>query len=450
MATRDTYTKVHEEWKDRPDETTPVMAADLEHIEQGIKDAADKRALKEIYDDNAINLGRKGKTTVGYHSTAEGYDTISSGYASHTEGFETTASGDESHAEGIGTKATGTTSHAEGYYTEASGAYSHTEGERTIADGGYSHAEGYETLATANCSHAEGRTSKAVSNSSHAEGDGTLASGERSHAEGFETIASAQECHAEGYSSKAISRYSHAEGYSCVAGSYSYLDSNCSHAEGHETIAQGIACHAEGYNTVAGENPSATGAHAEGYHTTATNNYSHAEGNNSQAVGVCSHAEGEGTVAGGQAQHVQGKYNVYDSNNQYAHIVGGGTSEERKNIHTLDWAGNAYFAGDVTNGAGNSLNSLKSDIDNLQTIAEGGAIAKVFDTKEDLDTWLAIEGNPDTLSVGQNIYIKAADTPDYWWDGTGLQVLETDKVEIESMTYDETMAILNAAAEEVA
>lgn len=31
-----------------------------------------------------------------------------------------------------------------------------------------------------------------------------------------------------------------------------------------------------------------------------------------------------------------------------AHIVGGGTSDtDRKNIHTLDWAGNAWFAGEV-------------------------------------------------------------------------------------------------------
>lgn len=56
MATRDTYTKVHDDWKDRPDKSTAVYATDLEHIEQGIKDAADKRALKEIYDDDHIKL----------------------------------------------------------------------------------------------------------------------------------------------------------------------------------------------------------------------------------------------------------------------------------------------------------------------------------------------------------------------------------------------------------
>lgn len=64
--------------------------------------------------------------------------------------------------------------------------------------------------------------------------------------------------------------------------------------------------------------------------------------------------------------------------------------------------------------------------------------AKVFNTKDDLDTWLAVDGNPETLKVGQNIYIKAEDTPDYWWDGTGLQPLETEKVNLDGyLTEDD-------------
>ena len=44
---------------------------------------------------------------------------------------------------------------------------------------------------------------------------------------------------------------------------------------------------------------------------------------------------------------MQGKYNVEDTENKYAHIVGGGTEGARKNIHTIDWDGNAWFAGNV-------------------------------------------------------------------------------------------------------
>ena len=59
-------------------------------------------------------------------------------------------------------------------------------------------------------------------------------------------------------------------------------------------------------------------------------------------------ALGEGSIAGSKYQLVQGKYNDPDYNNVYAHIVGGGEAPDlRKNIYTLDWEGNAEFAGTV-------------------------------------------------------------------------------------------------------
>ena len=113
-----------------------------------------------------------------------------------------------------------------------------------------------------------------------------------------------------------------------------------------------------------GESVEASGkySHVEGFGTTASGNCSHTEGNNTKASGGYSHAEGNSTKASGYAQHVQGKYNVIDENNKYAHIVGGGTSEnKRKNIHTLDWDGNAEYAGDVAatvNGEKVSMSTL--------------------------------------------------------------------------------------------
>lgn len=71
------------------------------------------------------------------------------------------------------------------------------------------------------------------------------------------------------------------------------------------------------------------------------------QGNNVAASGASAHAEGIETKASSAAQHVQGKYNVEDSAGKYAHIVGGGTNSARKNIHTLDWSGNADYAGNV-------------------------------------------------------------------------------------------------------
>ena len=88
-------------------------------------------------------------------------------------------------------------------------------------------------------------------------------------------------------------------------------------------------------------------AFVEGWETHASGDHSHAEGYYSIAAGRYSHAEGQGTIATKDYQHVQGKYNL-DGN--YAHIVGNGTSSKRSNAHTLDWDGNAWFAGSVYSG----------------------------------------------------------------------------------------------------
>ena len=89
-------------------------------------------------------------------------------------------------------------------------------------------------------------------------------------------------------------------------------------------------------------------SHAEGSLATASGNCSHAEGNTTVASGSGAHAEGSHTIASGEHSHAQGKFNVEDSQSKYAHIVGNGTNESaRSNAHTLDWDGNAWFAGNV-------------------------------------------------------------------------------------------------------
>lgn len=117
-----------------------------------------------------------------------------------------------------------------------------------------------------------------------------------------------------------------------------------SFAEGQGTTASGDISHAEGENTTASGNTS----HAEGHFTTASGFFSHAEGAETIASGYASHAEGANTKASSSNQHVQGKFNIEDSSDIYAHIVGNGTAETaRSNAHTLDWKGNAWFAGTI-------------------------------------------------------------------------------------------------------
>lgn len=131
-----------------------------------------------------------------------------------------------------------------------------------------------------------------------------------------------------------IGNWSVAEGSGTTASGY------ISHAEGDFTTASETASHAEGSETTASGK---LGSHAEGYLTTASGYYSHAEGNETIASGWGAHASGHGTQADSDFQFVMGKYNVIDSNNVYALIIGGGNSSNRKNILAVDWNGNIHL-----------------------------------------------------------------------------------------------------------
>ena len=142
-----------------------------------------------------------------------------------------------------------------------------------------------------------------------------------------------------------VGQGSSAIGYNVIA------SGNYSHAEGYDTTASGESSHAEGSWTIA----SAGYSHAEGNSTTASSYCAHAEGNSTTASGTSSHAEGNGTLASSKYQHVQGQYNIEDKANKYAHIVGNGKKDKstnfkevRANAHTLDWEGNAWYAGKLS------------------------------------------------------------------------------------------------------
>ena len=295
-------------------------------------------------------------TSGGTASHSEGYCNIANDLGSHAEGRNTTASGEASHAEGRNTKAIGINSHAEGHYTEANGGYTHAEGSYSKANGNFSHAEGDHTEANGSVSHSEGINTQARGAYSHSEGQDSVATGVSSHAEGHITSATGDYSHAEGKSNTASDEASHAEGKSNTAsGAYS-------HAEGNQNEATGLTSHAEGYIT------KATGdySHAENHKTQSIGMFSHAEGYETIANGKYSHSQGLRTIATGNSQCVDGKYNIEDTEDKYAHITGGGTSDtKRANIHTLDWEGNAWFAGGITVGADNKEVAFKEDLKGL-------------------------------------------------------------------------------------
>lgn len=248
-----------------------------------------------------------------------------------------------------------------------------------IGDNAY--AEGYNTKALGKYSHTEGNDTQAISENCHAEGHGTTASGDSAHAEGENTTASGQGSHAEGGSTKAEGDYSHAEGIETTASGIWG-----SHAEGRQTIASGQRSHAEG-------NMSESSGIA-----------SHAEGHITLASGRNSHAEGANTIANGFAQHVQGRYNIEDTSTGgkfddgvYAHIVGNGSYENPSNAHTLDWDGNAWFAGDVYVGGTNQ--------------SEGNKLA----TETYVNTKVAdiVESAPETLNTLNELAAALGDDPNF-------------------------------------
>lgn len=133
---------------------------------------------------------------------------------------------------------------------------------------------------------------------------------------------------------------------------------------GNHSVTLGYGCTASGTCSV-----------SLGNYTEASGTSSFAHGHNSMASGSYSFAEGFVTKASSESQHVQGRYNIEDTENVYAHIVGNGTGEmERSNAHTLDWDGNAWYAGDIK-ADGNMILSSNQYGDELPA---AGVVGRIF------------------------------------------------------------------------
>ena len=88
--------------------------------------------------------------------------------------------------------------------------------------------------------------------------------------------------------------------------------------------------------------------YAEGRSNTVDGVFGHAEGYKCKANGAFSHAQNYGTIASGEAQTAIGKYNIEDTDNAYAFIVGKGSSTTRANAMTVAWNGNTVISGTLT------------------------------------------------------------------------------------------------------
>ena len=242
-----------------------------------------------------------------------------------------------------------------------------TVGERSVAlgnnveaSGRWSFATGNSTIASAGNAHAEGGGTIAMGGQSHAEGGGTVAAGVNSHAEGYYSITTGEGSHAEGVS-VAVGNYAHTEG-TALYGSIIKLTGSANATTYSYTVNSGYTFtpyigEAIVYNNIV----ALVTAIDEINHTLTLSvtfgdvlNNTTVKFMHGYATGIAAHTEGRATIAASDRQHVQGSYNVIDSNNVYADIVGNGIAgEERSNAYALTWTGDGKYAGNIYVGCNN-------------------------------------------------------------------------------------------------
>lgn len=304
------------------------------------------------------------------------------GGASHVEGGLNAAVGTLSHAEGMLSIAIGSCSHAEGQGSTSQGSCSHSEGQGSIAIDYNSHAEGSSTRAVGSVAHTEGTYTIGLGKYSHSENNHTLAAGKNSHAENGSTAAYGEASHSEGKNTRVeitITGAANATQYNYTYNGTLYPNSII-YIEDYSAIITSV----DSVNKIITVSPSLV----KECNNTAASVY---VGN---ASGLGSHVEGSHTIATGEFQHVQGKYNVADTGNTYADIVGGGTSlDNRRNIRTLDWNGNETLAGKLTVGS-NPVNDM--DVTTKEYV-------------DDLPSEIVKISNTEPSSTNSRIWIQGSD-----------------------------------------
>lgn len=140
-------------------------------------------------------------------------------------------------------------------------------------------------------------------------------------------------------------------------------------------------------------------------------NYSVAIGDGTTASGVGSYAGGIGTVAASDYQTVIGQYNVKDSEDKYAFIIGNGGTEgfaKPFNAFTVDWGGTGYFQGNMSASNVTVRGNLYGNYILLEAAGDAVGTYPTIDFCYDLysyDTYTSriTETSAGTLSVSGNL-----------------------------------------------
>jgi len=173
-------------------------------------------------------------------------------------------------------------------------------------------------------------------------------------------------------------------------------------AKGFENFAVGDYSEVSGSHNIAGE-------------------YASARGFWTKALGRFSTTDGRGTEALGEAQYVHGKYNILDPSNKYIEIAGNGKNEDnRSNAYTLDWNGNAWYAGNVDATDGNFSGNVSGTNANFSGYVTDGSGNRLIDSNTAINNAAKCFGE-EVLINGDNYveYFNALGIKDYSITGNG-------------------------------
>lgn len=116
---------------------------------------------------------------------------------------------------------------------------------------------------------------------------------------------------------------------------------------------------------------------------------------------------------------------------------------DTKWIDSTDLVSEEAILEKVSDVVGGELQEIKDTAERAETIAKGRATGYVFDTVDDLDLWLKNTENTSKLLLGDNLYVREIGVPDYWWDGSTKQPLETQKVDLSNYIKNTDYATVN-------
>lgn len=343
----------------------------------------DDFALRSIYGDDAISLGRTKDSVVGSRSVAYGDNLIATGFESVNFGQKNQTTDMRSVAFGFNNKSSAANSFSCGNNNQSSGAASFTSGRFNIAIDSYSSSVGCGNIVLGYGSHAENCQNIAgaryvfkIESYNVEEKKFTFDDTYTGFSEAFvalETesklfvqnmnyidIASIYTVFAKESDGKSVTVNEDipATNYSVLFATIikAYNNYPGCHVEGRKNVALNPYAHAEGYETEARGDSS----HAEGLRTVASGSGSHAEGDRTVADGKVTiggstyvapaHAEGFRTIARGN-QHAQGHYNdetkgelprPSGTGSGTAFVIGNGTFSTRSNAVRIDYNGKLW------------------------------------------------------------------------------------------------------------